>query len=159
MAYRLCWCTIRRPTKQRPAWMSPSAIYKILRALNSSPAVIRIADKWNFYRMTCRGSRISASTFCSWCSSLWSRNATPCRHISTGNRTISEGERILRSTSLAHPQGPSDGSAVSLQKQRFFQRIHFVYKYELLFQCRNARASWRSRTLLRVFPLSVVFPV
>jgi hypothetical protein len=54
---------------------------------------------------------------------------------------------------------PSDDSAVSLQKQRFFQRVHFVHKYELLFQRRNARASRRSQTLLWFSPLSVVFTI
>ena len=33
-------------------------------------------------------------------------NATPYRHIPTGNRTVSEGERIFRGMSLPYPQGP-----------------------------------------------------
>jgi hypothetical protein len=34
--------------------------------------------------------------------------------------------------------------AVSFQKQRFFECIYGVFKYQLLFQCRNVCLSWRS---------------
>jgi hypothetical protein len=34
--------------------------------------------------------------------------------------------------------------AVSFQKQRFIKCIYGLYKYQLLFQCRNVCLSWRS---------------